>query len=89
MGVFGSQKPRTIRSVGCQPLRPRLELPMTDFEKNFQAFQLMPETIQALKKLSEVHDAFPRDQSVLVETVLIEDGQRQIIKSESLDAKLV
>lgn len=70
-------------------LRPSLELPMTDFEKNFQAFQLVPETVQALKKLSEVHDAFPRDQSVLVETVLIEGGQRQVIKSESLDAKLV
>ena len=63
---------------------------MSEFEKQFEAFNLSTEKAEQLKGLAITDFSFPkRAKTVVVETVLIEDGNRKIIKSEALGAKLV
>jgi hypothetical protein len=63
---------------------------MSKFEKQFEAFNLSTEKAEQLKGLAVADFLFPkRAETVVVETVLIEDGDRKVIKSEALGAKLV
>ena len=63
---------------------------MSEFEKQFEAFNLSTEKAEQLKGLAIADFSFPkRAKTVVVETVLIEDGNRKVIKSEALGAKLV
>ena len=63
---------------------------MSEFEKQFEAFNLSAEKAERLKGLAIADFSFPkRAETVVVETVLIEDGDRKVIKSEALGAKLV
>jgi hypothetical protein len=63
---------------------------MSEFEKQFEAFNLSTEKAEQLKDLAVADLAFPkRAKTIVVETVLIEDGERKVIKSEALGAILV
>lgn len=63
---------------------------MSEFEKQFEAFNLSTEKVEQLRGLAVADFSFPkRAEKVVVETVLIEDGDRKVIKSEALGAKLV
>jgi hypothetical protein len=63
---------------------------MSEFEKQFEAFNLSTERADQLRGLAVSDFLFPkRAGSVVVETVLIKDGDRRVIKSETLSAKLV
>ena len=63
---------------------------MSEFERQFAAFNLLPERAEQLKGLAATNFSFAkRAETIVVETVLIEDGDRQVIKSEALSAKLV
>lgn len=63
---------------------------MSGFERQFEAFNLSAEKAEQLKGLAITDFAFAkRAETVVVETVLIEDGDRKVIKSETLGAKLV
>ncbi len=63
---------------------------MSEFERRFEAFNLSAEKAAQLKALAVVDFSFPRRAETLVlETVLIEEGERKVIKSEALGAQLV
>ena len=63
---------------------------MSEFEKQFEAFNLSTEKAELLKGLAISDFSFPkRAETVVFETVLIKDGNRTVVKSEALGAKLV
>lgn len=63
---------------------------MSEFQRRFAAFNLPAENVERLKGLAFADFSFPkRAETVIVETVLIENGDRKVIKSEALGAKLV
>lgn len=63
---------------------------MSDFEKMFEAFNISTELADKLKEVATVDFSLTkRTARVSVETILIKNGDRKVVKSEVLSAKLV
>jgi hypothetical protein len=63
---------------------------MPDFEKQFDAFNLSEEKANELKRLERMPFLFSiPSSSFVIETVLIENGKRLVIKTETQNAELV
>lgn len=63
---------------------------MPDFEKQFDAFNLSEEKAKELKRLERMPYLFSiPSNSFVIETVLIENGKRLVIKTEAQNAELV
>lgn len=63
---------------------------MSDFETLFDRFQITAEKGGSLRRLAEppLHLHRPTDR-VIVETVIVENGERRIVRKEEQGAKLV
>ncbi|WP_137936570.1 hypothetical protein [Chitinivorax sp. B] len=63
---------------------------MSEFEKLYDRFQITAENCDNLRHLVEpaLHLRRPAKR-VVVETVVVENGERRIVKKEEQDAKLV
>jgi hypothetical protein len=63
---------------------------MSEFEKLYDQFQITTENCSSLRRLAEpaLHLLRPAER-VVVETVIVENGQRRIVKKEEQGAKLV
>ncbi len=63
---------------------------MPDFEKQFDAFNLSTENLDEFKRLRRMPFTFTKPANAFViETVLIDDGKRTVIKTETQNAELV
>jgi len=63
---------------------------MSEFEKLYEQFQITAEYGEELRKLSDSRPFLPRViDRVIVETVIVENGERRVIKKDEKDAKLV
>ena len=63
---------------------------MTNFAKQYDQFRLTTEQCETLRRLADPRLHLPRIADlVIVETVIVEDGERRIIKKEEQSAKLV
>lgn len=64
--------------------------PMPEFEKQFEAFLLSPQKTDEFAALGRYEFSFcPPPAQLVVETVLVENGDRKVVRSEALGAKLV
>jgi hypothetical protein len=63
---------------------------MSEFEKQYNQFQLTAEQCDNLRRLADPRLYLPRTANrVIVETVIIENGERRVIKKEEQGAELV
>lgn len=63
---------------------------MPDFEKQYDRFQVTAEKCDSLRRLADSGLLLPRaTDRVVFETVIVEDGERRIVKREEKGAKLV
>lgn len=63
---------------------------MSMFEKLYDQFQITAEKYDNLRLLSDQRLYLPRvTNRVIVETVIVENGERRVIKKEEQGAKLV
>jgi hypothetical protein len=63
---------------------------MSEFEKLYDQFQITAEKCNNLRWFAEPRLYLPRvTDRVIVETVIVENGERRIIKKEEQGAKLV
>jgi hypothetical protein len=63
---------------------------MSDFEKLYGRFKITAKECDTLRRLAEpaLHLRRPLDR-VIVETVVVEDGERRVVKTEVQSAELV
>lgn len=63
---------------------------MPEFEKQYDRFLLTTEKCNNLRWLADPRLHLPRaTDRVLVETVIVENGERRVVKQEEQNAKLV
>ena len=63
---------------------------MSNFEKQYGEFRLSTEQCESLRRLADPRLHLPRTEDrVIVESVIVEDGERRVIKKEEQCAKLV
>jgi len=63
---------------------------MSEFAKKYDQFRLTTEQCENLRRLADPRLHLPRTvDRVIVETVIVEDGERRVIKQEEQGAKLV
>lgn len=63
---------------------------MSEFEKLYEQFQITAEKCDNLRQLADPKQYLPRvADRVIVETVIVENGERRVIKKDEQDAKLV
>lgn len=63
---------------------------MTNFEAQFERFHISPEQLEHLRELTrKPPDHLGATNHVVVETVLVEGGERRVLRKENCDAKLV
>jgi len=63
---------------------------MSDFNEKFEAFNLTDESAQQLRSLAKPSSYFVEQaERIIVETVVVEDGNRRVINVEAACAKLV
>lgn len=63
---------------------------MSDFEKLYEQFQITSEKCDNLREFADPRQYLPRvADRVIVETVIVENGERRVIKKDEQDAKLV
>jgi hypothetical protein len=63
---------------------------MSEFEKLYEQFQISAEKFDNLQRLADPRQHLPRvTDRVIVETVIVENGERRVIKKDEQDAKLV
>ena len=63
---------------------------MSDFQKQYDEFRLSTEQCESLRRLADPKLYLPpTEDRVIVETVIVEDGERRVIKKEEQCAKLV
>lgn len=63
---------------------------MSELAKQYDQFRLTTEQCENLRRLADPRLHLPRmADRVIVETVIIEDGERRVIKKEEQSAKLV
>jgi hypothetical protein len=63
---------------------------MPDIEGKYELFQLNNELREHLRQLSDSHFPFSTSRNrIVVETVVVENGERTIVRKEEQDAKLV
>jgi len=79
----------SVRSK-CRHSQMTGRLRVSEFENKYGQFQLTPEKCDSLRWLADPrsHLPHPRDR-VIVETVIVEHGERRTVKREEQDAKLV
>lgn len=63
---------------------------MAEYEMRYAQFGLAPEQRESLRRLGEppLHIP-PRLERLIVETIIVEGGERRVVKEEEQDAKLV
>lgn len=63
---------------------------MSTFKKQYDQFQLSPKQCDDLQQLADPRLHLPRTTDrLIVETILIEDGERRVVKKEEQGAQLV
>lgn len=63
---------------------------MPGFEKQYDRFLLTTEKCDNLRRLADPRQHLPYSTDrVLVETVIVENGERRVVKQEERNAKLV
>ena len=63
---------------------------MCDFERLYERFEISSEKGDSLRRLAESPLHRPRPTArVVVETVIVENGERRIVETEEQNAKLV
>lgn len=63
---------------------------MSEFEKLYEQFQITDEKRDNLRQLADPRQYLPHvADRVIVETVIVENGERRVIKKDEQDAKLV
>lgn len=63
---------------------------MPDIEGKYELFQLSDELCEHLRQLSDSHFPFSTlVNRIVVETVVVENGERTTVRKEEQDAKLV
>lgn len=63
---------------------------MSEFEKQYDEFRLSTEQCENLRRLADLGSYLQKaEDRVIVETVIVEDGQRRVIKKEEQCAELV
>lgn len=62
---------------------------MSEFEKLYEEFHISTEHGETLKRLADLAPHNHSSGRIVVETVIVEHGERRIVKKEERSAKLV
>ena len=63
---------------------------MLTYEKLYEQFDLTPDQCEGLRRLAELpFRALPKLDRFIVETVIVEGGERRVVKKEEQGAQLV